>query len=87
MRDVEFGYALLPDGQMDFRVNLPLGSEPDKGQMAADGQMGCIMKLYRDWQLCGDNAFLEKYWPACKSALSFAWVEKGWDGNCDGVME
>ncbi|MBQ6284191.1 MAG: hypothetical protein IJK70_05305, partial [Bacteroidales bacterium] len=27
------------------------------------------------------------YWPACKSALSFAWKEKGWDGNQDGVME
>ena len=87
MRDVEFGYAMLPDGQMDFRVNLPLGSEPDKGQMAADGQMGCIMKLYRDWQLSGDNAFLAEHWQACKSALSFAWVERGWDGNCDGVME
>ena len=45
------------------------------------------MKLYREWQLSGDNGFLEEYWPACKSALSFAWKEKGWDGNCDGVME
>lgn len=87
MRDVEFGWSMLPDGQMDFRANLPLGRGPDKGQMAADGQMGCVMKLYREWQLSGDDAFLAKYWPACKAALSFAWVEHGWDGNCDGVME
>ena len=87
MRDVEFGYAMNPDGAMDFRVNLPLGSAPDPEQIAADGQMGCIMKLYREWQLSGDNAFLARYWPACKSALSFAWKEKGWDGNRDGVME
>ena len=87
MRDVEFRYAMNPDGAMDFRVNLPLGSKPDPNQIAADGQMGCIMKLYREWQLSGDNGFLEEYWPACKSALSFAWKEKGWDGNCDGVME
>ena len=87
MRDVEFGYAMNPDGAMDFRVNLPLGSAPDPEQIAADGQMGCIMKLYREWQLCGDPAFLARYWPACKSALSFAWKEKGWDGDRDGVME
>ena len=87
MRDVEFGYAMNPDGAMDFRVNLPLGSAPDPEQIAADGQMGCIMKLYREWQLCGDDAFLARYWPACKSALSFAWKERGWDGNRDGVME
>ena len=87
MRDVEFGYAMNPDGAMDFRVNLPLGSAPDPEQIAADGQMGCIMKLYREWQLCGDDAFLARYWPACKSALAFAWKEKGWDGNRDGVME
>lgn len=87
MRDVEFRYAMNPDGAMDFRVNLPLGSKPDPNQIAADGQMGCILKLYREWQLSGDNGFLKEYWPACKSALSFAWKEKGWDGNCDGVME
>lgn len=87
MRDVEFRFAMNPDGAMDFRVNLPLGSKPDPNQIAADGQMGCIMKLYREWQLSGDNGFLEEYWHACKSALSFAWKEKGWDGNCDGVME
>jgi uncharacterized protein (DUF608 family) len=87
MRDVEFGYAMNLDGAMDFRVNLPLGSAPDPEQIAADGQMGCIMKLYREWQLCGDPAFLARYWPACKSALSFAWKEKGWDGDRDGVME
>lgn len=87
MRDVEFNYALSDNGAMDFRVNLPLGSAPDANQIAADGQMGCIMKLYREWQLSGDEAFLRKYWPSCKKALSFAWTERGWDGNCDGVME
>lgn len=86
MRDVEFHYALGEDGGMDFRANLPLGSEPDRS-FAADGQMGCIMKLYREWQLSGDDDFLADYWDACKKALAFAWAEKGWDGNCDGVME
>ena len=43
MRDVEFNYALDPEtGAMDFRVRLPLGCKP-AGNVAADGQMGCVM--------------------------------------------
>ncbi|MBR1632251.1 MAG: hypothetical protein IJ686_00645 [Bacteroidales bacterium] len=87
MRDVEFNYALSDDGGMDFRANLPLGLAPDKNEVAADGQMGCIMKLYREWQLCGSNSFLASYWPACRKAMEYVWKEDGWDGDCDGVME
>lgn len=86
MRDVEFNLALHEDGAMAFRAGLPF----EKGQnrnVAADGQLGCIMKLYREWQLSGDNTFLSSYWEQCKRALSFAWVEHGWDGNQDGIME
>ncbi|MDR1723453.1 MAG: hypothetical protein LBR84_05890 [Tannerella sp.] len=88
MRDVELNYALREDnGLMNFRAALPL-SEASKGNSAAaDGQMGCIMKAYRDWKMSGDNEFLQKNWGQIKKALSYAWVEKGWDGNQDGVME
>ncbi|MBR5432401.1 MAG: hypothetical protein IK119_08510, partial [Bacteroidales bacterium] len=39
------------------------------------------------WQLSGDDAWLQAFWPRVRKALSYAWVEKGWDGNQDGVME
>jgi non-lysosomal glucosylceramidase len=87
MRDVEFNYATKENGLMNFRASLPL-SEANKGNAAAaDGQMGCIMKFYREWQLSGDNRFLESNWEQVKKVLSYAWAEKGWDGNQDGVME
>lgn len=87
MRDVEFNYATKENGLMNFRAALPL-SEASKGNAAAaDGQMGCIMKMYREWQLSGDTDFLRSYWPQVKKVLSYAWTEKGWDGNQDGVME
>src|SRR5206468_1080952 len=54
---------------------------------AADGQMGCIIKLYRDWQLLGDMDWLKKLWPSAKRALEFAWIPGGWDADRDGVME
>jgi uncharacterized protein (DUF608 family) len=89
MRDVELNYATREDnGLMNFRSALPL-SEANKTQVgaAADGQMGCVMKAYRDWQLSGDNDFLKNNWRQIKKVLSYAWVERGWDGNQDGVME
>lgn len=86
MRDVEFNYAMRPDGAMSFRADLPL-SNAATGGTAADGQMGCVMKFYRDWQLVGDLDYLKENWAQVKLALSYAWVEKGWDANQDGVME
>lgn len=87
MRDVEFNYATDERGGMAFRAALPLSKASESKATAADGQMGCVMKFYRDWQLSGDNTFLQKNWPQVKKVLAFAWVDKGWDGNRDGVME
>ncbi|MCG6190047.1 GH116 family glycosyl-hydrolase [Maribellus maritimus] len=86
MRDVEFNYATAGNGKMSFRAGLPL-IKAQSGGAAADGQMGTIMKMYRDWQLSGNSEFLQKSWPNVKLALKYAWIEDGWDANADGVME
>ncbi len=88
MREVEFEYAAGEDGHMGFRTKLPLKKgESGIDLAAADGQMGTIMKFYRDWQLSGDEEFLKKHWPKIKTVLGYAWIENGWDANVDGVME
>ncbi len=87
MRYVEFAHATDPGGKMSFRVNLPLEKARQWGGAAADGQMGCVMKIYRDWQLSGDDQFLRTLWPGVKRALEFCWIEGGWDADRDGVME
>lgn len=88
MREVEFGYATDSiTGMMSFRTGLPLKNARTMKVAAADGQMGAIMKFYRDWQLSGDTALIEMHWDKVKAALSFCWVPGGWDGNIDGVME
>ncbi|HUS47041.1 MAG TPA: GH116 family glycosyl hydrolase, partial [Phycisphaerae bacterium] len=87
MREVEFAHATDETGLMSFRVNLPLSRARGFHKGAADGQMGCIMKMYRDWQLSGDDEMLRKLWPNVKKALAFCWIEGGWDGDRDGVME
>ena len=87
MRQVEFAYATGDTGLMSFRVNLPLERAQDFGKAAADGQMGCIMKMYRDWQLSGDDQMLKALWPRVKKAVEFCWIKGGWDADRDGVME
>ncbi len=94
MRDVEFNYATKDNGLMNFRADLPLSEAAKRSAPAADGQMGCVMKMYREWQLSGDNKFLADNWEQVKKVLSYAWLAdngidgKGsWDANQDGVME
>ena len=87
MREVEFNYATRNDGGMSFRVDLPLEHAQSWSLAAADGQMGCIMKLYRDWQLSGDTEKLQSMWGNARKALEFCWLPGGWDADKDGVME
>ena len=89
MRDVEFNYATGIDGGMAFRAELPLFRAEASKARAADGQMGTIVKAYREWKLSGDRAFLDSIWPNVKKALAFAWTAEkdAWDADKDGVME
>jgi uncharacterized protein (DUF608 family) len=88
MREVEFLHALRTDGMMCFRVGLPLATRArEYPQAAADGQCGAIVKLYREWQMSGDDAWLLRLWPAVRRALEYCWIPGGWDADRDGVME
>jgi uncharacterized protein (DUF608 family) len=87
LREVEFGPQTdAATGLLSFRWKLPLEDAP-WGKAAADGQMGCIMKMYRDWQLSGDTAFLRSLWPKVRKAVEFCWIPGGWDADKDGLME
>ena len=86
-REVEFLHSVNEDGGMSYRVGLPIESRGRRFQnRAADGQMGTLIKMYRDWQLSGDDEMLETWWPNIRKAMSFAWTGE-WDQDKDGVME
>ena len=87
MREVEFNHATRSDGGMSFRIELPLEQAQSWSLAAADGQMGCMMKLYRDWQLSGDDERLRGMWAKARKALEFCWLPGGWDADKDGIME
>ncbi|MEA3407173.1 MAG: GH116 family glycosyl hydrolase, partial [Chloroflexota bacterium] len=85
MREADYEYNMRENGEMCFRLQLPPGSPLWDFHPAADGQMGGILKLYRDWRLCGDDDWLRELWPKAKKALEYAWEQ--WDADKDGVME
>lgn len=86
MRTADYRYNLREeDGRMCFRIGLPLGTSGWGFHAAADGQLGGIMKTYRDWLLCGDDDWLRQLWPRVKKALAYAWEQ--WDADRDGVAE
>jgi len=85
-REVEFLHAVNNKGAQSTRVALPISKANDFTSWAADGQMGTIIKVYRDWQLSGNDEKLIEMWPNIKKTMAFAWTGF-WDSNKDGVME
>ena len=85
MRRTDFLANLRADGSMAFRTLVPVGKAVWDFKPSADGQLGCILKLYREWQISGDDAFLKELWPRARKALEFAW--QYWDADRDGVIE
>ena len=85
LRQTEFNEAQLPDGYQNFRHDLPIA--PSEGPVlyaASDGQPGGLMKLYRDWRISGDDAWLREFWPKAKQSLDYC--IRAWDPDHNGVF-
>ncbi|GHV71353.1 hypothetical protein AGMMS49928_22750 [Spirochaetia bacterium] len=72
-------------GKMNFRTDRLFGRSSWNMLAAADGQMGTIVRAYREWSLTGDDTFLQKIWPKAKLALDYVRLE--WDKDGDELLE
>jgi hypothetical protein len=72
MRETAFLTQTFKSGYQCFRTTFPIGDHHFKN-VAADGQMGNIMRVYREWKFSGDSLWLAGLWPAVRRALEFAW--------------
>ncbi len=84
-RRTEFLDETLPDGRMRFRANSVFGNTPMEFHPAVDGQLGSVVRLYREWRFSGDDAFLSEVWPGARRALEFAFTT--WDSDGDFVLD
>ena len=90
MRENTINYALLDSGATSFRINLPLKREMSTERPCLDGQMGEVIKCYREWKFSGDNEWLKKHSESIFKMLEYAWSEENpdkWDADMDGVLE
>lgn len=90
IRELELTYSTSPAGKMDFRFALPLGADRYDKHACVDGQMGTVIKIYRDWKISGNRQWIKDHWQTIKRIISFAWSSENpheWDLNKDGVLE
>jgi uncharacterized protein (DUF608 family) len=85
LRETEFGPSQDPRGHQTFRSALPIRVlEPDF-HAAADGQLGGIMKVHRDWRISGDTEWLRRLWPKVRASLDYCIAS--WDPERKGWLE
>ncbi|MDB5676412.1 MAG: hypothetical protein JWM65_3394 [Sphingomonas bacterium] len=85
LRETEFGPCQDERGHQAFRAAMPIGPAPHDFVAAADGQLGGIMKVYRDWRICGDITWLRDLWPRVRASLDYC--IRTWDPRRRGWIE
>jgi uncharacterized protein (DUF608 family) len=87
MRWTDFHESQDERGHQAFRTPLPIRemkADEHRGHAAADGQLGGIIRVHREWRISGDTGWLEKMWPRVRQALDYC-IET-WDPDREGVL-
>jgi uncharacterized protein (DUF608 family) len=85
LRHTEFCESQDVNGHQTFRANLPIQPTKHDFHAAADGQLGGIMKVYREWRIYGDNVWLKKMYPMVKTSMDYC--ISTWDPRHRGAIE
>lgn len=84
MRETEFFETQDKKGHQNFRAALPIGPAKHEFHAASDGQLGGVMKVYREWRISGDGKWVKKMLPKVKQSL--AYCIDTWDPDHLGVL-
>jgi len=84
LRETEFLVSQDQRGHQNFRSALPIGPVDHGFHAAADGQLGGLMKLHREWRISGDTDWLKKLWPAAKQSMDYCIAT--WDPDRTGTL-
>lgn len=90
-RRIELGLETDETGYMSFRTHRPFGSEfvwpwgDQRPEAAIDGQMGTVLRAWREWRLSGDRDWLAPLWPGVQRAMRYA--AEHWDTDGDDVPD
>ena len=85
MRRIELADEIREDGYMPFRAYTPFDLPQWEMTPSADGQLGSVVRLYREWVISGDDAIVRECWPGVEKTMRYA--EQIWDRDGDGLLE
>ncbi|MFN2285826.1 MAG: GH116 family glycosyl hydrolase, partial [Anaerolineae bacterium] len=84
LRYTEFFADQDERGHQTFRANLPIRPVAHDFHAASDGQLGGVMKVYREWRIFGNELWLRKFWPKVKQSLDYCIAT--WDPDHTGTL-
>jgi len=84
LRETEFMESQNEAGHQNFRSALPIQHTDHTFHAAADGQLGGMMKVYREWRISGDTEWLRLLWPEVKQSYDYCSVT--WDPDGNGIL-
>lgn len=86
-RKTEFLMETSKKGKMNFRTEKHFTSFNSMRvhHAAADGQLGTVIRLYREWKLSGNDDLLKRTWPYVKKVIDYG--RKHWDADGDNVLD
>ncbi len=85
LRETEYRVSQNMEGHQHFRSNLPIREAGHGWHAAADGQLGGMMKVYREWRTSGNTEWLKSLWPSVKQSMDYC-IQK-WDPKGKGILE
>lgn len=85
LRGTEFIPSQDKQGHQTFRSALPIRPVATTFYAASDGQLGGIMKMYRDWRISGDSEWMKKMYPHVTASMDYC--IKTWDPRSTGTLE
>lgn len=85
LRETEFLVGQSAEGHQVFRNNIPIRPVRHDFHAACDGQLGGIVKAYRDWRISGDTDWIESLYPAIVQSIEYC--IRTWDPRETGALE
>ena len=84
LRATEFSECQDENGHPVFRAPLPIRAAVHETPAAAEGQLGGVVKVYRDWRISGDTEWMRRMWPRVRESLEYC--IRTWDPHLQGVL-
>jgi len=84
LREQELERSMDERGHVYFRSALPDGPVDHDHHAASDGQLGGMMKVYRDWKISGYEGWLRRMYPLARRSLEYC--IRTWDPDERGAL-